>query len=147
MCSSDLRGDVDEVSRLYLEMRRYGIGSNLSESGLLRVAFDLHKSGHVEEAAEVFLELTHRFPAGPKAELALVRRAEILWNELGALDLAEECYRGLLKDYPDGEWSELADARLRSIRALAGRSLTGRPRSRGSSSGSARRSSARASAS
>ena len=145
--SARQRGDLDEVSRLYLEMRRYGIGSNLAESGLLRVAFDLHKSGHAEEAAEVFLELTHRFPAGPKAELALVRRAEILWNELGALDLAEECYRGLLKDYPDGEWSELADARLRSIRALAGRSLTGRPRSRGSSSGSARRSSARESAS
>jgi membrane associated rhomboid family serine protease len=144
---SRARGDFDEASRLYREMRRYGIGSNLSESGLLRLAFDLHKSGHPEEAAEVFLEVTHRFPAGPKAELALIRRAEILWNELGSCDLAEECYRDLLKSYPDSEWSELADARLRSIRALAGRAVTGTPNVPGSSYDSARRSAARGSAS
>jgi membrane associated rhomboid family serine protease len=115
--------DIDRAARLYGEIRRYGLGSNLSESGLLRMAFDFQKGGRVEEAAEVFLEVTNRFPSGPKAELALVRRAEILWNHLGSCESAGEGYRRLLEDYPDSEWADLADARLRSMRALSGQDV------------------------
>jgi len=117
------RRDAVEGARLYREMRRYGVGSNLSESGLLRMAFDFHKAGRSEAAAEVFLELTTRFPAGPKAELALVRRAEICWNDLGSYELAADSYRRLIREYPESEWRELADARLRSMRALSGRTI------------------------
>ena len=37
----------------------------------------MKKSGNERDAAEAYLELATRFPEGPKAELSLIRRAEI----------------------------------------------------------------------
>jgi membrane associated rhomboid family serine protease len=113
-------GSEDEVARLYREMRVYAIPTNLTERGLLRMAFRLQKAGHAREAAEAYLELTNRFPEGPKAELALIRRAEIEW-ELGNYEKALAEYERLLATAPRSDWADLAEDRLRSIRALTGR--------------------------
>jgi TolA-binding protein len=105
---------VGETTRLYREMRVYGVGSDLDEAGLLRIAYDFRKTGRPAEGAEAFLELVTRFPAGPKAELALIRRAEILWSDLGRYDEARRSCRHLLESYPESEWKELAEDRLKS---------------------------------
>jgi tetratricopeptide (TPR) repeat protein len=109
------------MANLYGEMRVYGVGTNLSESGLLRMAYEFRRGGWIQEAAEVFLELITRFPAGPKSEIALIRRAEILWSEMGNCNNAQACYEQLLEDYPQSDWADLAKARLQSMQALTGR--------------------------
>lgn len=112
----------DELARLVGEMRRYGVGSGLEASGLLRVAFDLQKARLVEAAAQVYEEITHVCPKGPVGELALIRRAEISWGDLGDYGQAQSDYRALLAAHPESEWRDLAEARLSSIRALTGES-------------------------
>ena len=114
------RREYEELARLYSEMRVYGVGSNLAEKDLLGLAFEFQKRGRAAEAAELFLELLHRFPMGPRAEIALIRRAELLWSELGKVDSAREAYRQFLEAYPESEWRDLAEARLGSMSALSG---------------------------
>ncbi len=113
--------DVGELAKLYREMRRYGIASNLNEAGLLKLAFRFRRGECFEEAAEAFLEIATRFPADPKAELALIRRAETLWQDLGRTEEAQETYRRFLVDFPKSEWRDVADARFRAMRAQSGR--------------------------
>ena len=114
------RHDVDRVARLYSEMRRYGVGTNLQMPALLRLAFDLQRGGHANEAAIAFEELASRFPAGPEAELAMVRRAELLWCNLGRIEDALHAYENVLAAHPQGEWRHFAEGRVRAMRALAG---------------------------
>jgi len=111
-----------EAAQLVEEMRRYGVGSGMDARGLLRLAFDLQKAGHAEAAADVYEEITQRFPEGATAELALIRRAEIVWTEMGDPAGAQAEYRRLLETHPEGEWRDLAESRLASIRALTGES-------------------------
>ncbi len=113
-------GDWSAVAYLYREMRRYGIGTALNERTLMRLSFELQKFGEHEAAAEAYRELGNRFPDGPKAELALIRRAEVLWDKVGDVEAAVEGYRELLESYPESEWRDLAEARLRSMRMLTG---------------------------
>jgi membrane associated rhomboid family serine protease len=119
----------DELARLVEEMRRYGVGSGLDARELLRLAFDLQKAGRADAAALVYEEITNRFPEGPLAEIALIRRAEIFWGVLGDYAQAQSDYRRLVDSHPASEWRELAEARLRSMRALTGEgSVLTRPR-------------------
>ena len=113
-------GSLDEVAQLYREIRRYGIASNLNEAGLLKLAFRFRKGGYPEAAAESFLEIVSRYPADAKAELAMIRRAEVLWEDLGHASEALDTYRRFLVDFPDSEWCGIAEARLGAIRAQAG---------------------------
>lgn len=133
-----------EMARLHAEMRRYGVGTGLESRALLRLAFDLQKAAEPEAAAQVYEEITNRFPEGQLAELALIRRAEILWEELGDYEQAQTDYRRLLEAHPSSEWSDLAEARLKSMRALTGSSSDALPRNTGTRSkpSSARRPSA-----
>jgi membrane associated rhomboid family serine protease len=112
--------DLITCASLYREMRVYGIGSMLDERALLRLAFDFQKAGRPGDAAEVYGEILTRFPEGEVTDLAAIRRAEILWGELGRYDEARACYRGLLERGRASEWAGLAEARLRSMEALAG---------------------------
>jgi membrane associated rhomboid family serine protease len=121
-------GDPRELARLHAEMRRYGVGTGLESRDLLRLAFDLHKAREPEAAAQVYEEITNRFPEGQLAELALIRRAEILWNDVGDYEQAQSEYRRLLDAHPASEWRDLAEARLKSMRALTGSSSDAPPR-------------------
>jgi membrane associated rhomboid family serine protease len=123
--------DVPGVASLYREMRRYGLGSNLPERTLLKLAFEFQKIGRLEEASEIYLEITLRFPEGEVTELAAIRRAELLWSSLGRYEEARTCYRQLLESSPEGEWRDLAEARLRSMSALTGETATGPATARG----------------
>jgi hypothetical protein len=129
-------GDVEGMARLYRQMRVYAIPTNLDEAGLLKLAFRLQKAGHDRDAAEAYLELASRFPEGPKAELALIRRAEIEWK-VGNYEEALAEYQRLLGTYPQTDWRDLAEARTRSIRALTGRPDPGPCRPPGTPSASA----------
>jgi tetratricopeptide (TPR) repeat protein len=111
-----------ELAWLVTEMHRYGVGPGLESSGLLRVAFELQKAGQVEAAALVYEEIANLAPEGPVGELALIRRAEIAWGDLGDYEQAQADYNRLLAAHPASEWRDLAEARLRSIRALTGES-------------------------
>ena len=122
-------GEVRELARLHAEMRRYGVGTGLDSRRLLRLAFDLHKAGESAAAAQVYEEITNTFPEGQLAELALIRRAEVLWEELGDYEQAQADYRRLLEAHPASEWRDLAEARLKSMRALTGSSSRPLPRS------------------
>jgi len=113
-------GDLITAASLYREMRVYGVGSMLNEHALLRLAFDFQKAGRPGDAAEVYAEILARFPAGEVTDLAAIRRAEILWTELGRYEDARVCYRTLLEEGRKSEWTGLAEARLRSMEALAG---------------------------
>ncbi len=112
-----VRGEILEIARLYREIRRYGIATNLNEAGLLKLAFRFRKAGRSEAAAEAFLEILTNFPADPKAELAWIRRAEILWDDLGRAGEAQETYRRFLAEFPDSEWRDVAEARLGTMKA------------------------------
>ena len=114
-------GDVERTAELYRQMRLYAIPTNLTESGLLKLAYLLRKGGHRREAAQAFLEIVNRYPDGPKAEIASIRRAELLW-ELGETEDALLEYERLLASHPESDWRELAEGRVDSIRALTGRS-------------------------
>lgn len=118
------RRDFDAVARLYKEMRRYGIGTSLNDRMLMRLAFDLQKAERWEAAAETYLEICNRFPHGPKAELALIRRSELFWERLGDVPEAQAGYRRLLAEFPGSEWRDLAEARLRSMERLSGSGIT-----------------------
>jgi membrane associated rhomboid family serine protease len=122
-------GDLDEVAHLYREMHRYGIGSNMSQPGLFKLAFRFRRAGHSAPAADVFQEIATRFSADPKSELALIRRAEILWEDLGQYEEAQETYGFYLESFPDSQWRDLAEARLGAMRALTGETIlkAGRP--------------------
>lgn len=113
-------GDLITAASLYREMRVYGVGSMLDERALLRLAFDFQKAGRPGDAAEVYAEILARFPTGDVTDLATIRRAEVLWTELGRYDEARACYRSLLEEGRPSEWTELAEARLRSMEALTG---------------------------
>lgn len=113
-------GDLVTSASLYREMRVYGIGSMLDERGLLRLAFDFQKAGRSGDAAEAYGEILARFPASDVTDLATIRRAEILWSELGRYEEARACYGALLEGGRVSEWTGLAEARLRSMEALAG---------------------------
>jgi membrane associated rhomboid family serine protease len=121
------RGDVVEAASLYREMRVYGLGCNLSPPELLRLAQEFQAAGRPGEAAEIYRETQASAPPGPIADLAAIRRAEILWSELGRYEEARACYRDLLGSGAAGEWRELAEARLRSMDALAGGGLSAGP--------------------
>lgn len=131
-------GDVTAQGQLYREMRRYGIGTNLKEPALLRLAFDLQKAGCYQAAVDAYrdIETTHRNPA--TVELALIRRAELLWEKIGSLDEAKEAYARLLREFPDGDWRGLAEGRLRSMHVLSGEDRSAR-RSRAPSPGTSTR--------
>ena len=129
-------GDTERMASLYRQMRVYAIPTNLDEAGLLKLAFRLQKSGHERDAAEAYLELASRFPEGPKAELALIRRAEIEWK-IGNYEEALAEYQRLLETYPGTDWRGLAEGRSSSIRALTGRPGPGPRRPPGSPSASA----------
>ncbi len=118
------RRDFEAVARLYKEMRRYGIGTSLNDRMLMRLAFDLQKAERWEAAAETYLEICNRFPHGPKAEMALIRRSEIQWEHLGNVPEAQAGYRRLLDEFPKSEWRDLADARLRSMERLSGSGIS-----------------------
>lgn len=120
-------GDTTAAASLYRETRVYGIGTTLSDRALLRLAFDFQKAGRAGDAAEAYREVANRFPAGEMTDLAAIRRAEILWSELGRYDEARECYRQLLDRTETGEWRHVAEARLRSMNALAGEPLPTSP--------------------
>ncbi len=121
-------GAVPELARLVEEIRRYGLSSGMDARTLLRLAFDLQKAGRAAAAAAVFEEITDRFPQGELSELALIRRAETMWSELGDYDGALADYAKLLEMHPESEWRDLAEARLRSIRVLTGQgAATSRP--------------------
>jgi len=111
-------GDIREIASLYREIRRYGIATNLNEAGLLKLAFRFRKADEPEAAAEAFEEIVTVFPAGPKAELAWIRRAEILWHDLGRTAEAQETYRRFLETFPESEWRDVAEARLDGMSAL-----------------------------
>jgi TolA-binding protein len=113
-------GAIDRVARLYGEMRRYGVGTNLGEAALLRLAFEFQRVGESTAAAEAFDEVASRFPVGPQAEMAMVRRAEILWSDLGRIEDALHAYERVLQSHPGGEWRQFAEARVRSMRAMTG---------------------------
>jgi membrane associated rhomboid family serine protease len=113
-------GAIDRVARLYGEMRRYGVGTNLGEAALLRLAFEFQRVGESTAAAEAFDEVASRFPVGPQAEMAMVRRAEILWSDLGRIEDALHAYERVLQSHPGGEWRHFAEARVRSMRAMTG---------------------------
>jgi membrane associated rhomboid family serine protease len=121
------RGDVVEAASLYREMRVYGLGCNLTAQELLRLAQEFQAAGRPGEAAEIYRETLASAPAGPVADLAAIRRAEILWSELGRYEEARACYRDLLESGSAGEWRELAEARLRSMDVLSGGSVSAGP--------------------
>lgn len=114
------RQDMSRQAELYREMRRYGIGTSLQPPALMRLAFDLQKAGEYEGAVEAYWQIETSFAGTDRAELAAIRRAEILWDQLGDVERAKEAYRQLLKLYPKGEWRGLAEARLRSMDTLTG---------------------------
>ncbi|MBZ0266892.1 rhomboid family intramembrane serine protease [bacterium] len=114
------RRDISRQAELYREMRRYGIGTSLQPPALMRLAFDLQKAGEFEGAVEAYWQIETSFVGTDRAELAAIRRAEILWDQLGDMDRAKTAYRQMIKQYPDGEWCGLAEARLRSMDALTG---------------------------
>jgi membrane associated rhomboid family serine protease len=114
------RQDIGRQSELYREMRRYGIGTSLQPPALMRLAFDLQKAGEYEGAVEAYWQIETSFAGTDRAELAAIRRAEILWDQLGDMERAKTAYRELLKRYPMGEWRGLAEARLRSMDVLTG---------------------------
>lgn len=124
-------GDLISTASLYREIRVYGVGSMLDERALLRLAFDFQKAGRPGDAAEAYREILTRFPTGEVTDLAAIRRAEILWSELGRYEEARECYRTLLEEDRPSEWREVAEARLRSMEALAGAPSIRRTRPRG----------------
>jgi len=113
-------GDMGTQGQLYREMRRYGVATNLQGPSLLRLAFDLQKAGRYQAAADAYrdIEATHPDPA--TVELALIRRAELMWEKVGDLDEAKEAYAQLVRQFPGSDWRELAEARLRSMSALSG---------------------------
>ncbi|HMB70553.1 MAG TPA: tetratricopeptide repeat protein, partial [bacterium] len=113
-------GDLITTASLYREMRVYAVGSLLNEQALLRLAFDFQKAGRPGDAAEAYAEILTRFPTSEVTDLAAVRRAEILWTELGRYEDARACYRTVLEEGRLSEWADLAEARLRSMEALAG---------------------------
>lgn len=116
--------DTAHIARLYREMRRYGVGTNLKEAALLRLAYDFQRAGEPAAAAEAFEEVATRFPVGPRAELAMVRRAEILWSDLGRIEDALHAYERVLESHPRGEWRHFAEGRVRSMRAMTGLELS-----------------------
>jgi membrane associated rhomboid family serine protease len=113
-------GDPARMAPLYRQMRVHAIPSNLDERGLLRLAFRFQKAGFPEAAGDAYLELATQYPDGPKAELALIRRAELQWKA-GDYEEALAEYQRLLEQYPASDWRELAEGRVQSIRALTGR--------------------------
>lgn len=121
-------GDQVGAGRLFVEMRRYGIGVGLNESALMRLAFDFQKAEQYTAAAAAYEEMRRVFADGPKAELALIRRAEILWEKIGDIEQALAVYRTLLSEYPESEWRDLAESRLRSMSPI-GDKPSGPPRS------------------
>ncbi len=127
------RGDLEGTGRLFLEMRRYGVGTTLSEPALMRLAFDLQKAEQYGAAVGVYEEIGQNFADGPKAELALIRRSEILWEKIGDIEEAQAGYRTFLNEYPESEWRDLADGRLRSMRTLTGEGVSEPFRSPGTS--------------
>jgi membrane associated rhomboid family serine protease len=112
--------DLDRSAELHREMWGRGIYSDLSASALLRLAFDFQKSVHPEEAVGAYQEMQVRYPNHPGADLALLRAGEILWGKLGRIEDGRRMLGRLLASYPNSEWREVADARLASMRALAG---------------------------
>lgn len=138
------RRDVRAAASLYGEMRRYGIGANLPERALLRLAYDFHKAGRPAEAVEVYDEIVSRFPAGEVTDLATIRAAELLWSELGRYEDARGWYRRLLESGSESEWRDVAEARWKSMNALTG--PIGSP-ARGTATARARPSARRASSS
>lgn len=112
---------LGELAHLMEETHRYGVASGLDARSLLRLAFEFQKGGRTAAAARVYEEITNRFPQGALSELALIRRAEALWSELGDYEGALADYAKLLDMHPGSEWRDLAEARSRSIRVLTGR--------------------------
>lgn len=117
-------GDVRGAASLYREMRRYGVGANLPERALLRLAYDFQKAGRPAEAVSVYDEIVSRFPEGEVTDLAMIRAAELLWTELGRYEEARGWYRRLLDSGRESEWREVAEARWSSMNALTGPTAT-----------------------
>jgi membrane associated rhomboid family serine protease len=116
-----------EAARIHREMRVHGIRARLPARALLRAAYEYQRSGHLEEAAGAYGEFVQRFPDASAADLALVRRAELLWERLGRFEEAQASYKHLLETYESSEWRGLAAARLDSMRALTGRRPAAKP--------------------
>jgi membrane associated rhomboid family serine protease len=110
-----------EAARIHREMRVHGIRARLPASALLRAAYEYQRNGRFEEAAGAYEEYVRRFPDGSAADLALARRAELLWEKLGRFEEAQVSYKRLLEAYERSEWRDLAAARLDSMRALTGK--------------------------
>ena len=114
------RDDVAAVADIYREMRRYGIGTNLPGPALLRLAFEFQKAGKYKAAIEAYWQFETSSEGNDRAELAAIRRAELLWERIGDVEAAKAAYRTLLEQGVSGEWREVAEARLQSMHALTG---------------------------
>ncbi len=123
---------IDQAAEIHHEMWKRGIYSDLNAPSLLRFAFDLQKLSFAEEAVGAYEELQVRYATHPAADLALLRAGELLWGKLGRIDEARGMLEKLLASYPASEWRDVAEARLASMRALAGREVILPRASRGS---------------
>jgi membrane associated rhomboid family serine protease len=115
---------LGRAAELHREMWGRGVYSDLAAPVLLRFAFDLQKSEFSEEAVGAYEELQIRYTSHPGADLALLRAAELLWGKLGRIEDARVTLERLLATYPTSEWKDVAEARLASMRALAGREVS-----------------------
>jgi tetratricopeptide (TPR) repeat protein len=123
--------DLARAADLHREMWGRGVYTDLSASALLRLAFDLQKASYTEEAVGVYQEVQLREPGHPGADLALLRAGELFWK-LGRIEDGRRMLGRLLATYPNSEWKDVADARLASMRALAGTEISLRRSPRGS---------------
>jgi hypothetical protein len=103
-----------EAADAYQALRTYQPMLELPEQVRFDIACALQQTGRYQDAFDIFRALASE-PAAPRAETALIRAAEIAHSYLGQPDKAVECYRAVLREYPNSPWRGLCQERLQAL--------------------------------
>jgi outer membrane protein assembly factor BamD (BamD/ComL family) len=90
----------------------------------LDLAFGLERDLKPELALQAYNNFKLHYPEHSEAPFALLRAANLYWNTVSDLEMANNCYQQLVDRYPDDAWVDFAREQMR---VLSGRLKTGRP--------------------
>jgi len=106
---------IPEAADAYAAVVSYGLPPGLTADQQFDLACALEEAGKAKEAYSLFSQTAAEHPAGERAEIALMRGAEIARTSLNDPERAAGCYRRLLDSYPYSSWRALVQERLREM--------------------------------
>ena len=110
--ASKERGRAEDIfGEAVLGYPEFTIASNKQ----LDLAYGLERNLKSDLAVKAYRNFANRFPIHQEAPFALLREANLRWHTFHEKENATECYRKLIRRYPQDEWVEYANEQVRIL--------------------------------